>query len=299
MARERLAHYRVAGMESPLMKPKVVENTGWSPIAIPSKKAWNGKDRPQAWAGKVFGLVVHTTGRGLPEKAAKAGQYPTIRAVNYYSKSHGCHYVNGYSGHEGGDLIQMAHEDEQANGVGTGDQRKSIIGHGKRSPGGWEKDLPKALVKRWKKRWPGYANPLDLLPGTKTCNSAYIHVECIPLIPRFIDGVHVPADHAEKLLFTYEQHHTVAALACDIALRNQWPDEWWRTPRLLGHEDLTPISRHTKAGGWDPGHLRATPWFDWQLVLELIMVELGITSYCDSDFDKLPKVRKGGPYSKY
>ena len=40
--------------------------------------------------------------------------------------------------------------------------------------------------------------------------------------------------------------------------------------RLLGHEDLTPISRHDKKGGWDPGGLREVPYFDWEHVYRTI-----------------------------
>ena len=293
------------------MKPKRrPKNTGESSLALQTPKAWDGKDRPEAWVGRVYGLVVHTTGRGLPTKAAEQGQYPTERAVNYYSKSHGCHYVNGYRGHDGGDLIQMANEREQANGVGVSTKIKSGPSKGKSQmssvrSGNWEKDLPKHVVKRWKQRWPGYANPLDLLPGTKYANPAYIHVECIPLIPHFIDDSSSSQYRieplAKKVLFTFDQHDTVAALACDIAERNRWPDEWWRTPRLVGHEDLTPLSRHNSKGAWDPGHLRASPWFCWYTVMECIMSRLGIHSYSDDELYKLPRPdgQPPGRYSKY
>jgi hypothetical protein len=193
----------------------------------------------------------------------------------------------------------MAHEDEQANGVGTTEQRESIL-----SKDGWQSDLPPHVVKRWKARWPGYANPLDLLPGTKTCNPAYLHVECIPLIEAFMQDGQCGTDIVQPvdtgMLFTYDQHDTVAALACDIAFRNKWPDEWWRTPRLLGHEDLTPITRHNSKGAWDPGHLRAKPWFDWNLVMELVMTHLDRVSYDDEDVLKLPRpAGSKGHYSRY
>lgn len=74
------------------------------------------------------------------------------------------------------------------------------------------------------------------------------------------------------LRFTQAQHDTVAELAVDVARRNAWPadEEWWRTPRLLGHEDLTPIARCDRNGGWDPGALRDEPYFDWEYVYERI-----------------------------
>jgi hypothetical protein len=70
------------------------------------------------------------------------------------------------------------------------------------------------------------------------------------------------------LRFTKAQHDSVARLAVDVARRNHWPanEEWWRSPRLLGHEDLTPITRKDSKGGWDPGYLRERPYFDWDYV---------------------------------
>jgi soluble lytic murein transglycosylase-like protein len=56
--------------------------------------------------------------------------------------------------------------------------------------------------------------------------------------------------------------------ASRIAQRHGWPpgEAWWRTPRLLGHEDITPLSRFDKNGCWDPGGLREKPYFDWPFV---------------------------------
>lgn len=272
----------------------IPKDLGYSRVAILSKKAWDGKNRPRGWRGEVYGLAVHTTGRGMPEKAAKAGKSPLERAENYYSRSHGCNYLCGYAGIAGGDLIQMSHENKQANGIGTLDQRKSILS------GDWEGDLPSQLVLRLKMRWPGYANPLDLLPGTKTCNPAYLHLECLPLIPAFENEFIKPA--FEGSMFTMAQYESIAELACDIAERNNWPDEWWRTPRLLGHEDLSPLTRHNKKGGaWDPGYLRKPMQFDWSVVIEIIIDKLG-RKLMNSDFIKLPKppnARLKGYYEGY
>jgi outer membrane protein OmpA-like peptidoglycan-associated protein len=38
----------------------------------------------------------------------------------------------------------------------------------------------------------------------------------------------------------------------------------------LGHEDLSPITRSVRRGGWDPGFLRDAPFFDWNYVYEQI-----------------------------
>ena len=240
---------------------------GQSAIAVQAARQWDSVDRPAGWIGKVYGLVVHTTGGGLPSKAKSKAIYHTAFAVSYYSQSHGCHYVNGWRGVTGGDLLQVANEREQANGVGVGDQRRSI------DQGRFEKDLPAAVVAQWRARWPGVEHPLKLLPGTRTANSCYVHVECVPCV--FHHGKRLVTEAPPLrpgLRFTQAQHEAVALLACDIARRNGWPvhETWWRSARLLGHEDLTPFNRHDRVGGWDPGGMRATPYFDWGFVYSMI-----------------------------
>ncbi|GAB4539884.1 MAG: hypothetical protein Tsb0020_53390 [Haliangiales bacterium] len=75
---------------------------------------------------------------------------------------------------------------------------------------------------------------------------------------------------APGLWFTEAQHTAVAALAVDIATRNGFARDtgWPRTGRLVGHEDLTPVSRHNRANGWDPGALRDKPRFSWALLYQ-------------------------------
>lgn len=92
---------------------------GMCSLAIPAEKLWDDDDRPKGWQGRVYGLVVHPTGSGLPTKARRRGVDHTLQAVAYYSRSHGCHYVNGWQGMAGGDLLQLANEREQAHGVGV------------------------------------------------------------------------------------------------------------------------------------------------------------------------------------
>ncbi|RYF97322.1 MAG: hypothetical protein EOO00_00470, partial [Chitinophagaceae bacterium] len=257
--------YVLTEQEFPAIYPAV---PGVSPFAIQAKKQWKraGNElRPAGWQGKVYGLVVHTSGGSLPGKAVKGGIYPTILAINYYSQSSGCHYINGWKGVEGGDLAQVANEKKEAWGVAMTDQKKSVDNNR------FEKDITQVVSALWKKRWPGYQNPMKLLPGTKTANACYIHMECLPVV-YILNGKYVTdKNHPPMrpgLRFTKAQHDTVAILAYDIAIRNGWPMDqlWWKTPRLLGHEDLAPINRHDKNGGWDPGGLRDSPFFDWEYV---------------------------------
>lgn len=239
---------------------------GQSSIAVQAARQWNAGDRPPEWIGNVYGLVVHTTGGGLPTQASAAGIYHTAYAVDWYNRpdAHGCHYVNGWRGVAGGDLLQIANERERANGVSVAAQRRSI------DQGRFEKDLPASVVARWRARWPGVEHPLRLLPGTTTsANACYVHLECVPCV--FAHNI-AATPMRPGLRFTKAQHEAVALLACDIARRNGWPlrDNWWRSPRLLGHEDLSPITRLDNVGAWDPGALRASPFFDWDFVYAMI-----------------------------
>jgi hypothetical protein len=264
----------VPAFEEPKRVPK-----GQSPLALMAAQPFAGKLRPKGWRGKVFGVVVHTTGSGLVRKA-KAESVPLMAmAQRIYHRMRGCHYVIDYDG----TIVQMANEDVEAWGVGVSEpknkaykgQVESVKG---RYSGDWKKDLPKGLGSRWQRRWPGYANPLHLLPGTKTANSCFVHIELPPLNPSS---------------FTDHQYASVARLVMDIADRNGWKGRWWRTPRLLGHEDLTPITRSNARGAWDPGALRARPVFDWDRVINYIFlfdVEVMDPAYkTNHDFRKDPK----------
>jgi hypothetical protein len=99
-------------------------------------------------------------------------------------------------------------------------------------------------------------------------------VECPPCVYYRNGDKELITDHEftpmrAGLRFTRAQHETIARLAWDIAQRHGWPaGAWWRTARLVGHEDLTPLSRHDANGGWDPGGLRDAPYFDWQFVYD-------------------------------
>jgi hypothetical protein len=251
--------------------------SGVSHLAVSSIKEWGVQNnRPKEWQDRVYGLVVHTSGSGIPDKATRKGISPTKYAVDHYKGSRGCHYVNGWGGIDGRELVQIANERFLAYGVGmtnkvdpSKDQVRSI------KLGRFEKDLTPILVRLWRKRWPNYKHSLELLPGAKTANSCYVHVECPPCVYDRVKepGLIIGAQPIRPgLRFTKAQHDAVAHLAVDIARRNGWPvhQAWWRTPRLLGHEDLTPISRHDRGGCWDPGYLREKPYFDWDYVYGII-----------------------------
>lgn len=247
------------------------QKKGTSRFAIQSTKTWerHGDLRSAAYRNQIYGLIVHTTGGSLPGKAVAAGIYPAQMAIDYYTRasSKGTHYVNGWGGYAGNDLSQIANEKYKANGVGMGKQRKSI------QAGRFAQDLNPNVVRLWRQRWPQYRYPTRLLPAHP--NTCCVHMECTPLL-YYQNGKSYWAEGYEPLRedirFTQAQHESVVMLACDMALRYGWDQEpnWWRSPRLLGHEDLSPISRHDRRGGWDPGGLRDKPYFDWEYVYQRI-----------------------------
>jgi len=264
---KRLAHFSVAAHEAPLR-----EMPGESIYAIRAPKMHSNRARPGDWAGNEHGLIVHTTGSGLPERAHKRGLYPTVIGADYYFKQGGPHYLCGWRGHEGGDLLQIANEHVQANGVGTSDQRKAERSDWRKAINlTTKKPMSRAVLKQWDLRHPDAKDPRALLPGTKTVNSCFIQVEMIPCI-FWVNGKKrigaVPM--RDGLKFTEAQHDTIAFLACDIARRLDWPEGWHLGTRLMGHEDVTPISRTDRSGGWDPGGMRSKPFFDWGYVYSVI-----------------------------
>lgn len=270
---EHLSHVRISAMESPL-----IETPGESVYAVRAATMYNHKLRPKKWRDKEHGLCIHTTGSVLPARAYKYGLYPTILAVDHYLGTHGPPYVCGWRGFEGGDLIQLANESVRSNGIGTSEKWKNgkRVQKGQRNSergeykGSWEKDLPASLVKRLKAKHPGMKSPLRLLPAAP--NTCMIQMELIPCIFWVGNKKIVGAKPMRPgLKFTEAQHDTVAFLAVDLSERKEWPDKWWETSRLGSHSEFTPISRHNSGGGWDPGALRAKPFFDWNYVKEIIL----------------------------
>jgi len=227
----------------------------------------------------VWGLVVHTTGAGLPARAYRNGVHVTAEATRWYQRSHGTHYVVGPNGIQG-DLIQVANEKERAGGVGTKETRAAI------KAGDWTKGLPPVFVSRWRQWWTDaetdFQTPMDLFPGSNA-NNVYVHCEMPPVV--FYDGsvkrvTHEPFTGQEtnwsygrdlsKLRFTEAQHDAVVYLALDLARRYDWPTGWWELGRIVGHEDLSPHTRTHKWGGWDPGWQRNQPYFDFGYVISEI-----------------------------
>ena len=196
---------------------------------------------------KPFGVCVHTTGRTIVQRALAAGKVPIDEVIAFYQSDFKAHYVIGW----GGDVFQFMPDTYRGAHIGVAkEERKRYLS------GDWLWDFQNGTgLDLWKRRWPFYASPQHLFPGTSP-NGAYIGVELVPSLEEDEDG----------LWFTPDQHQAVVDLLHERALYHKWPDEWYRTGRLCGHEDLDAYARWDKGGGWDPGALRMKPRFDWAFV---------------------------------
>lgn len=163
------------------------------------------------------------------------------RAISVYSKGLFPHYVIAW----GGKLIQIAAEETRASHAGI--DRKEYRAY---RDGTWVNMVSKTSLDRWRARWREYNNPLELFPG-RSPNSAYIGVELIPLLQ---------TDSNNGSWFTQDQYQMLGYLCDDLTVRYGINLEG---SRLVGHEDVEPLARWNRAGGWDPGAMRAKPRFLW------------------------------------
>lgn len=234
------------------IRPELV---GVSPLATESPHPKSvGPDR----TAEVYGIMVHTTGSGIVEQARKQKQKALEHAVEYYERpdSFWSHYVVGYDGM----IINISDEREKAQHCGfDAEERAAYLG------GTWINKLPATAFAAWSNRWRGVACPAHLFPGVSP-NNVYVGIELLPLVGER------PTDWGSRgpdaILYTKAQHDAVVQLSRDIANRWGFANKlgWWRSGRLVGHEDVNPLTRSDKGGGWDPGFLRVAPRFDWGYV---------------------------------
>lgn len=232
-----------------------------SPLAIQAE----ARDPRAATRRQPWGLLLHTTGGGVTARAKERGASPLEVALRVYRSSQdgangylwgGPHYVLDH----GGVLHQIAPDDALTSHCGGTDRADYLDGT-------WTKRATAAVVERWRLQWPGKRHPYQLFPS-KTPNADYIGVEMIPIGDGFGGAPMRPG-----LRFTLAQHVAAVALARDCAGRHGWPGDFHRSSRLLGHEDVQPINRDDKHGGWDPGWLRAEPYFDFGWVRDQLDLE--------------------------
>lgn len=217
------------------------------------KRAQTRVGHPRRDVADIVGHILHTT-----------GDKDEAKILNYYATSSEgiCpHYFVNYTG----DVYQFCDLDRVAYHAGYG---KADLGDGQaelyaagldvwtrrinRAP--WKLDEPSPIYDWWKTRWPGLASPLDLPFGDKP-NRRSVGIELQEPTDEMSD---VTPDH-----FTDAQYARAAELVLSsrASLRMSAPLD---ARHVVGHSDVTPISRSNKRGGWDPG-----PRFNWARFLSL------------------------------
>lgn len=195
----------------------------------------------------IYGVMLHTTGRGILQRAEKQRVTPLKAAVDLYT-GRGANFAH-YVIDQVGMTVQIADEDERAPQAGiTTAQRQLYL------TGEWEKKVnPKALA-MWKARWSNHKSPSHLYP-TRSPNDCYVGIEMIP---------------DPQAQFSKAQVFAAAVLVDDILHRHRIDididaahDLVRGNPHIVGHEDIEPLERWDAGGGWDPGALRLDSRFDW------------------------------------
>lgn len=207
-----------------------------------------------------WGYLLHTTGGGVTDQARREHRDPLEVAIATYIASQ--NGSNGYKwGGPGyviphdGSIHQLAPDNIETEHAG-GPHREEYLSRE------WEHDpkIKAPTVEQWHRRWPFHPNPYSLFPSHRP-NVDYVGCEMIPIGDGFGGEPMRPG-----LRFTKAQHDAAIALGRDLGARHGWPAGWSLSSRLVGHEDVDPIERSDAGGGWDPGWLRASPYFDFQYV---------------------------------
>jgi N-acetyl-anhydromuramyl-L-alanine amidase AmpD len=184
-----------------------------------------------------FGVCVHTTGSGPATRAQQDPRKSAVEyALDYYLRGgEGFpHYLVGYDGA----IIAICDERNVAWHAGWKGGRRRWTAW---TPPSW-----------WANVWipRGISTPADLLPaGANSPNDAHVGIELL--------------GEARARGFPAAQYSSLARLIADLDRRHNLQISAAPSPKLLGHEDVEPISRSNQQGGWDPGAHRDVPLFSW------------------------------------
>lgn len=226
----------------------------------------------QRRSGPLYGIMLHTTGSGLPKKYGWDADKTLAGAVGLYTNTGGPHYVIGWDG-----TIVATVADEMIKGAHAG--ITDATARSAYAANNWTHRVSDIGAQLWRQRWAPAQSPADLIPGgnLSSINDKWIGIEMIP-ISAGGSPYAVPAYFGSR--FTAAQHTAARKLAHDIASRHNFPSGWSdkMSPRLLGHSDLNPIQRDSSALPlWDPGYIakpgsvapfdmgrvRGSSWFLW------------------------------------
>lgn len=223
-----------------------------------AKQVTGVRDPKTARIRKIFGYLLHTTGGGVTDVAKKHHELPIDVAIRVYIASQ-----NGSNGYFWGGPHYVIDHDGKPYQVAPDDALTAHAGGPHRPQyfdGSWRARFPTATA-QWDAKWgPRFKHPYQLFPSTSP-NDDYVGCEMIPIGDGFGGAPMRPG-----LRFTKAQHDTAIALGIDLAQRHALPAGWEKANRLVGHEDVDPIERSDAGGGWDPGWLRAAPYFDLDYV---------------------------------
>jgi hypothetical protein len=241
-----------------------------SPLAIKSPRDWRtsgGKRKKPVW-----GIVVHTTGSGPAAMAGKPNRWSCKSAIDCVLALYGPggmegfpHYVIGYDG----SIYAVTPENYVAWHAGWTKETGGRAGWAHWSPPVW-----------WSSVWGSGRTPLDLIAkDAGSPNTRHIGIE-------LLGG---PSGWG----FTEAQYRSLARLAADIERRHGLNLGEPPNPRLLGHEDVNPLTtkggRADARGGWDPGAHRQPSQFSWKrlgpLMREARAAARGIGSTANPEFE--------------
>lgn len=204
-----------------------------------------------------WGFLLHTTGGGVTDLAKKRGEHPIDVAIRVYIGSQ-----NGDNGYFWGGPGYVVDHDGTTHQLAPDNAVTAHAGGPNRPKyfdGTWASKFPAATA-QWRAKWsPKFVHPYQLFPSTSP-NEDYVGCEMIPCG----DGFGTPM--RPGLRFSKAQHDAAIALGIELGQRHSWPKGWAAANRLVGHEDVEVLERSDAGGGWDPGWLRASPYFDFAYV---------------------------------
>lgn len=206
-----------------------------------------------------WGLMVHTTGDGIPKRCHHGSLDVLSEAVRTYGNmEEGPHYVISPDGR----IAQLREPGEVAWHCGMSAWERAQF-----LRGDWDTDnrISPTLVGWWRRRWPGRKSPAHLYPS-KRPNLDYVGVELVPAGTfdrgswRWLWGT---KPYPESR-FSAEQYTSLAMLGAELARDLGWPGGWLETGRLCGHEDVNLYRR----AGWCPGAYYDR--FNWSLLCAML-----------------------------
>lgn len=180
----------------------------------------------------VLATLMHTTGRGLAKVAARSGA-PGTRAYDdaalAWYRASGWSYYGTYLVGSTGVVFELAPPALRCwHAAGLKKNYTSRRHHA------W-----------WRARWPHVADPTALVG--RYPNAVTIGIDLLP----GLDGGFSPAQLSAAAALVRRLH-----IKHDLPLKRRF---------ILGHEDVDPVRRGKRNGGWDPGRR-----FDWAAFIRAV-----------------------------